>query len=78
MDQDGNILMKLVTVEMPNRRDSSEPDTCSRCGNLTVAGIYEMSDPAVLFFSSEGLIRSGIPVAEDDEYEEDELWREEE
>lgn len=78
MDQDGNILMKLVSVEVPDKKNTSEPDTCSRCGNLTISGIYKMSDPSVLFFSSEGLVKPGIPVSEVDEYEEEDLWSDEE
>jgi len=75
MDEGGNILMKLVDVEVPEKKNTGKPDTCSQCGDLTIAGIYELSDPTDLFFSDEGLIRSGIPVSDE---EEDDLWRDEE
>lgn len=74
MDHDGNILMKLVMVDVPEKKNTSEPDTCSQCGNLTIAGIYKMSDPTVLFFSPDGLIKSRILVSDD----EDDLWSSEE
>lgn len=74
MDQEGNVLMKLVNIKVPDKRNTGEPDTCSRCGGVTVAGIYEMSDPSVLFFSDEGLVRRPGMVVEDDQ----DLWESDE
>ena len=73
MDQEGNILMKLVDIKVPTKKNTGDPDTCSRCGGVTVAGIYEMSDPSVLFFSSEGLVRQQSVVVDEDQ----DLWEEE-
>lgn len=51
MDENGNILMKLVNVGVPVKINTKEAEVCSECGDITVAGIYEDKDPSVVFFS---------------------------
>lgn len=53
MDREGNILMKLINVEVPEKINTKEPDICSECGEMTVSGIYDMKDPSVAMFMEE-------------------------
>jgi len=53
MDQDGNILMKLKDVKVPQKINTEKPDICCECGEITVSGIYDMRDPGLVLFSDE-------------------------
>jgi hypothetical protein len=77
MDQEGNILIKLVGVDVPTKRNTGAADICSRCGELTIAGIYEMSDPTSLLFAKDGLGKINIPVVDHDfGYDDETAFRE--
>lgn len=45
MDDEGNILMRLKGVDVPNKYNTQTVEVCSQCGNITVSGIYELRDP---------------------------------
>jgi hypothetical protein len=55
MDSDGNILMKLAGVEVPEKRNDGVVEICGMCGSITIAGIYEFRDISTL-----------IPLEDDD------------
>jgi len=40
----GNILVRLKNVEVPEKVNTGNVEICFSCGNLTVAGIYELKD----------------------------------
>ena len=44
-DDDGNILMRLKGVDVPQKYNTQSVEVCSQCGNITVSGIYELRDP---------------------------------
>lgn len=45
MDDEGNILMRLKGVDVPQKFNTQAVEVCSQCGNITVSGIYELRDP---------------------------------
>lgn len=53
MDETGNILLKLVGVEVPQKVNTGEVDICCMCGAITVCGIYEFKDPEKVYFTNE-------------------------
>ena len=48
MDSDGNILMRLAGVEVPEKKNDGVVEVCGLCGGITVAGIYEFRDLSTL------------------------------
>lgn len=44
-DDEGNILMRLKGVDIPQKYNTQTVEVCSQCGNITVSGIYELRDP---------------------------------
>jgi hypothetical protein len=50
MDEEGNVLMRLIGVDTPLRANPESVETCSLCGSITVAGIYEMFKPSEVYF----------------------------
>ena len=53
MDETGNILLKLVGVEVPQKVNTGEVDVCCMCGAITVCGIYEFKDPEKVYFTND-------------------------
>lgn len=53
MDQTGNILLKLVGVEVPQKVNTGEVEVCCMCGAITVCGIYEFKDPESVYFTND-------------------------
>lgn len=47
VDDNGQILMRLTKVDMPQRVGNGTVESCSTCGNITVAGIVEFKDPLI-------------------------------
>lgn len=64
IDAEGNILLKLKSIDVPEKVNTGEPAACYECGNVTIAGIFTFKDPESSFspFSF---------VYEDEESEED-------
>jgi hypothetical protein len=50
MDSTGNVLMKLVGVDVPTKVNTGEVEICCMCGGLSVSGIYEFKDPSKVYF----------------------------
>jgi hypothetical protein len=50
IDETGNVLMRLVGVDVPQKVNSGEVDICCMCGGLTISGIYEFKDPKKVYF----------------------------
>lgn len=53
MDSTGNILMKLLGVDVPHKVNTGEVEVCCMCGSLTVSGIYEFKDPQKVHFTDD-------------------------
>ena len=53
MDEHGSITMKLVGVDTPDHISLGNVDVCCMCGQITIAGIYEMLDPTEVYFVGE-------------------------
>lgn len=53
MDDTGNILLKLVGVEVPQKVNTGEVEVCCMCGAITVCGIYEFKDPEKVYFTGD-------------------------
>lgn len=58
MDREGNILMKLINVEVPKKINTRKPDICSECGEMTVSGIYDIKDPGGAMFMEDFQLES--------------------
>jgi hypothetical protein len=58
VSSDGKVLMRLTGVDVPEKYNTESVEICAECGGITVAGIYELRDPATLYFlddTEEGL-----------------------
>lgn len=64
MDDDGNILMKLKDIEVPHKYNLDTVELCSKCGKMTIAGIYSMPPRAGFNF--------GVETMQETEHEGDE------
>jgi len=60
MDSKGDILMRLTGVDVPVKVNTGAVEVCTNCGNITVAGIFEMQDPKVVFFTTDNLPTSSL------------------
>jgi hypothetical protein len=67
VDSDGNILMRLKSVDIPVKYNTGAVETCSNCGEMTVCGIYELKNPDVKFFSSGSNQIFGLPDGSEEE-----------
>jgi hypothetical protein len=50
VDDTGNILMRLKGVDVPQKLNTGNVEVCSKCGEITVSGIFELTDPQVVFY----------------------------
>lgn len=48
MDENGQILMRLTGVDVPEKINTESVDICADCGSITVSGIYDFRDPALM------------------------------
>lgn len=53
MNNEGNVLMRLVGVDVPEKVNTGEVEVCCVCGGLTISGIYEFKDPTKVYFSGQ-------------------------
>lgn len=53
IDSTGNILIKLVGIEVPQKTNTGSVEVCCSCGSITVAGIFEMKNPKTVNFTKE-------------------------
>jgi hypothetical protein len=73
MNEDGEILMRLTGVDVPKKVNTESVETCCMCGNLTVAGIFEMRTPTEVYFletieDNDRFVLSLDDTEEDDEF----------
>jgi hypothetical protein len=54
MDQTGNIIMKLIGVDVPIKINNGSVEVCCVCGGLTVSGIYELKSQDAIDFTDNG------------------------
>lgn len=66
MDDTGNILMRLVGVDVPVKINNGSVEVCCMCGGLSVSGIYEMKDPEEVYFTDSGDNKYEIELPEFD------------
>lgn len=64
VNEEGNIMMRLVGVKTPEIFEPGNVDVCCMCGAITIAGIYELKDPQKVYFLTDD-------SAKDFEYEFD-------
>ena len=50
MNDDGEILMRLLGVDVPEKVNTETVETCCMCGCITIAGIFEMHKPTEVYF----------------------------
>jgi hypothetical protein len=53
VNEDGNILVKLVGVDMPTIINTGSVDVCCMCGSVTIAGIYELKKQEEIYFTND-------------------------
>jgi hypothetical protein len=53
MSDGGDILMRLTGVDVPIKVNTGSVEVCTSCGRITVAGIFELQDPKVVFFTTD-------------------------
>ena len=54
MNEEGQIIMRLTGVEVPEKINNDSVDVCAICGSITVSGIYEIRNKeSVNFLESE-------------------------
>jgi hypothetical protein len=51
MDDKGNIKMALAGVDVPQKINTGSVETCSDCGKITIAGIYDFKSPEIVITS---------------------------
>lgn len=52
--------MRLTGVDVPVKVNTGAVEVCTNCGNITVAGIFEMQDPKIVFFTTDNLPTSSL------------------
>jgi hypothetical protein len=67
---DGDILFRLKGVDVPLKYNTGQVETCAKCGEITISGIFELSTSDTHTFKREakkgfGLIQDG----KDEDYE---------
>lgn len=73
VDDEGNVKLRLIGVDVPNKYNTQTVEICSQCGKITVSGIFELRDPELDMFTNHK-ITSGSPST----FSELELWEREE
>jgi hypothetical protein len=53
VNEDGNILVKLVGVDMPTIINTGSVDVCWMCGSVTIAGLYELKKQEEIYFTND-------------------------
>jgi hypothetical protein len=49
MDDHGNIKMALSGVDVPQKINTGAVETCSVCGKITIAGIFNVKEHKIVF-----------------------------
>lgn len=53
VNENGNILVKLVGVDIPVIINTGSVDVCCMCGSITIAGIYELKKQEEIYFTND-------------------------
>ena len=64
--------MRLTGVDVPVKVNTGAVEVCTNCGNITVAGIFEMQDPKIVFFTTDNTSTHSLTSLTEKE-EEDEI-----
>ena len=72
MDDQGQIMMRLVSVEVPEKVNTESVETCCMCGAITVAGIFEMMNPLEVYFLEDNELETNfvMSLGEEDDFDE--------
>lgn len=54
IDSTGNVLMRLVGIDVPIKINSGSVEVCALCGSLTISGIYEFKMSQDIIFEDNG------------------------
>lgn len=79
MNSSGQILMRLTGVDVPEKVNTDSVEVCALCGSITVAGIYDMCDPAAVDYvkdeddveSSAQFLLNMADIEDDEDMEDD-------
>lgn len=69
MDDHGNIKMALSGVDVPQKINTGSVETCSVCGKITIAGIFDVKEHRIVF----GVETQSEQVVYEEDDHEDEL-----
>ena len=69
IDDHCNIKMALSGVDVPQKINTGTVESCSICGKITIAGIFDVKEHKIVFSAETEEPR----MYEEDEYQEDEL-----
>jgi hypothetical protein len=69
MNEQGQILMRLISVDVPEKVNTDSVETCCMCGAITVAGIFQMINPTEVYFLEDDEMETNfvMSISEDDE-----------
>lgn len=72
MDSQGQILMRLVSVDVPEKVNTESVETCCMCGSITIAGIFEMMNPLEVYFLEDSELDNNfvMSLGEDEDFDE--------
>lgn len=72
MDDQGQIMMKLVSVDVPKKVNTESVETCCMCGAITVAGIFQMMNPLEVYFLEDNELETNfvMSLSEEDDFDE--------
>jgi hypothetical protein len=69
MDNQGNIKMALSGVDVPQKINTGTVETCSVCGKITIAGIFNVEEHKIVFSADP----EGSHMYDEEEQHEDEF-----
>ncbi len=55
MDDHGNIKMALSGVDVPQKINTGSVESCSVCGKITIAGIFDIQEQNVFYTVEDGM-----------------------
>lgn len=70
VDDMGNILMRLKGVDVPIKYNTGQVETCSECGEITIAGIIENEERSERTFKKQFGAKKGFGLVEEDKPED--------
>lgn len=65
MDENGQVVMRMTGIVVPDKVNTGDVDVCGLCGSITIAGIYQLQDP-------EDISLLDLQDPEEDNYKNDE------